>query len=204
MKIAILAVQGAFAEHRAKLESLGAGCVEIRKKEDLIGEFDGLVLPGGESTVQGKLLRELELFQPIKEKIEDGIPVMGTCAGLILLAEKISNEGSPCFGTLPVTVKRNAYGRQLGSFHAEVDFKGAGTVPMTFIRAPYIEKTGEGVEVLAKVDGHIVAVRFGRQFGLAFHPELEADSRIHEMFLAECMVVAGNGVKESKKSDFFK
>lgn len=204
MRIAILAVQGAFAEHRAKLESLGAGCVEIRKKGDLNGEFDGLVLPGGESTVQGKLLRELELFQPIKEKIEDGIPVMGTCAGLILLAEKISNEGSPCFGTLPVTVKRNAYGRQLGSFHTEADFKGAGTVPMTFIRAPYIEKAGEGAEVLAEVEGHIVAVRFGRQFGLAFHPELEADNRIHEMFLAECMVVAGNGVKESKKSDFFK
>lgn len=186
MRIAILAVQGAFAEHRAKLESLGAGCVEIRKKEDLNGEFDGLVLPGGESTVQGKLLRELELFWPLKEKIEGGLPVLATCAGLILLAEEISNEGNSCLRTLPVKVKRNAYGRQLGSFRAEEDFKGVGTVPMTFIRAPYIEKAGEGVEVLAKVKGHIVAVRYGRQFGLAFHPELEADNRIHEMFLAQC------------------
>ena len=115
MKIGILAVQGAFAEHRAKLEKLGAQCVELRKKEDLESGFDGLVLPGGESTVQGKLLRELDMFQPLKEKIEAGMPVLATCAGLILLADHLSNDEHVYFGTMPVTVKRNAYGNSLAA-----------------------------------------------------------------------------------------
>lgn len=183
MRVAILAVQGAFIEHRKKLESLGAECIELRKKEDLEQSFDGLVLPGGESTVQGKLLRELEMYDFLKEKIESGMPVLATCAGLILLAEHLSNDEHVCFGTLPVTVRRNAYGRQLGSFHTDAEVKGIGEVPMTFIRAPYIETADEQVQVLARVDDRIVAVQYGAQIGLSFHPELDADNRIHEKFL---------------------
>ena len=183
MKIAVLAVQGAFIEHEKKLESLGAQCMELRKKEDLNQEFDGLVLPGGESTVQGKLLKELGMFDLLKKKIEDGMPVLGTCAGLILLAEHLTNDEHVYFGTLPVSVRRNAYGRQLGSFHTVQEFSGIGKVPMTFIRAPYMEAAGEGVQALAEVDGHLVAVRYNNQFGMSFHPELDADNRIHELFL---------------------
>ena len=183
MKIAVLAVQGAFIEHEKKLEALGAECFELRQKKDLDIDFDGLVLPGGESTVQGKLLRELDMFDPLKEKIEGGIPVLGTCAGLILLADQLTNDGHVYFGTLPVSVRRNAYGRQLGSFHTVQEFAGIGEVPMTFIRAPYIEEAKAGTRVLAEVDGHIVAVRSGNQFGMSFHPELDADNRIHELFL---------------------
>ena len=190
MRVAILAVQGAFIEHRKKLESLGAECIELRKKEDLEQPFDGLILPGGESTVQGKLLRELEMYDSLKEKIESGMPVLATCAGLILLAEHLSNDEHVYFGTLPVTVRRNAYGRQLGSFHTDAEVKGIGEVPMTFIRAPYIETADEQVQVLAHVDDRIVAVQYGAQIGLSFHPKLDADSRIHEKFLgliADCI-----------------
>lgn len=183
MKIAVLAVQGAFIEHQKKLEALGATCINLRKKEDIQQPFDGLVLPGGESTVQGKLLKELDMYDILKEKIEKGLPVLATCAGLILLAEKLTNDEHVYFGTLPVSVKRNAYGRQLGSFHTVQKMKGIGEVPMTFIRAPYIESVGSGGEVLATVDGNIVAVKYGVQYGLSFHPELDEDNRIHEMFL---------------------
>ncbi|RHV66203.1 pyridoxal 5'-phosphate synthase glutaminase subunit PdxT [Clostridium sp. OM02-18AC] len=183
MKIAVLAVQGAFIEHEKKLEVLGAQCIELRKKEDLDAEFDALVLPGGESTVQGKLLRELGMFDILKEKIEDGMPVLATCAGLILLAEHLTNDEHVYFGTLPVSVRRNAYGRQLGSFHTVQEFAGIGKVPMTFIRAPYMEEAGTEVQVLAEVDGHLVAVRYKNQFGMSFHPELDEDSRIHALFL---------------------
>ena len=183
MKVAVLAVQGAFIEHRKKLENLGVPCIELRKKEDLEENFDGLILPGGESTVQGKLLKELGIYPLLKEKIVCGMPVLATCAGLILLAEKLTNDQHVYFGTLPVKVKRNAYGRQLGSFHTEQEMKGIGKVPMTFIRAPYIEETGNGVEILSSVEGKIVAVKYGMQYGMAFHPELDRDNRIHEMFL---------------------
>ena len=182
LKIGVLAVQGAFIEHKRMLESLGCECVELRKKSDIC-DIDGLVLPGGESTVQGKLLRELDMFDELKGRIANGLPVLATCAGLILLASHISNDDNVYFGTLPVTVKRNAYGRQLGSFHTIREMKGIGQVPMTFIRAPYIEKCGEGAEVLAEVDGNIVAVKYKEQYGLAFHPELDEDDRIHEAFL---------------------
>ena len=189
-KIAVLAVQGAFAEHIDRMKALGAECIELRQRADLDQAFDGLILPGGESTVQGKLLRELSMYEPLREKIQNGLPVFGTCAGLILLAQELSNDEHVYFGTLPVRVQRNAYGRQLGSFHAEQEVKGIGKVPMTFIRAPYIEsvvQTGEkSVEILAEVDGRIVAVRYGNQLGVAFHPELDADNRIHEMFLQMC------------------
>lgn len=183
MQIAVLAVQGAFIEHRKKLEELGASCIELRKKEDLKEPFDGLILPGGESTVQGKLIKELGMYDGLKERIQSGMPVLATCAGLILLAEELTNDGHVYFGTLPVRVKRNAYGRQLGSFHTVQEVKGIGKVPMTFIRAPYIEEARDGAEVLASVDGHIVAVKYGAQYGISFHPELDGDNRIHEAFL---------------------
>lgn len=190
IKIAVLAVQGAFAEHIDRMKALGAECIELRRKADLDQEFDGLILPGGESTVQGKLLRELDMFVPLQEKIQNGLPVFGTCAGLILLAQELSNDEHVYFGTLPVRVQRNAYGRQLGSFHAEQEMKGIGIVPMTFIRAPYIESIEEAgekeVEILAVVDDRIAAVRYQNQLGVAFHPELDADNRIHEMFLKMC------------------
>lgn len=183
MKIAVLAIQGAFIEHEKCLVELGAECIELRKKEDLEQDFDALVLPGGESTVQGKLLRELGMFDTLKQKIQSGIPVLATCAGLILLAENLDNDPAKHFATLPVTVVRNAYGRQLGSFFTESDFKGLGKIPMTFIRAPYIKETGKDVEVLSAVNEKIVAVKYGNQIAMSFHPELNSDRRIHSMFL---------------------
>lgn len=186
MRIAVLAVQGAFAEHIDRVRALGADCIELRQRADLEREFDGLVLPGGESTVQGKLLRDLRMFGLLRDKIAQGLPVLGTCAGLILLAEEVCNDGRTCFRTLPVRVRRNAYGRQLGSFHTVEEVAGIGSVPMTFIRAPYIEAVQPGVEILARVEGNIVAVRYGSQIGVAFHPELDSDNRIHDMFLSLC------------------
>lgn len=183
MVIAVLAVQGDFAEHEAMLRSLGAECFEIREKKDIERPFDGIVLPGGESTVQGKLLRELDLFDAVKAKIDSGIPVFGTCAGLILLAERLSNDENVYFASLPATVRRNAYGRQLGSFYAEEEFKGIGKIPMTFIRAPYIESVGEGVDVLAVVDGNIVAAKKGNVLGISFHPEVDGNNSVHRYFL---------------------
>lgn len=186
MKIAVLAVQGAFAEHIERIRELDADCIELRQRADVMRDFDGLILPGGESTVQGKLLRDLGMFELLKEKIIQGLPVFGTCAGLILLAEKLCNDDHVWFGTLPVQVRRNAYGSQLGSFHTAEEVVGIGTVPMTFIRAPYIESAGPGVEILARVEDKIAAVRYGNQIGVSFHPELDADNRMHEMFLEIC------------------
>lgn len=186
MKIAVLTVQGAFAEHEKMLEALGCETIELRQKKDLEQSFDGIVLPGGESTVQGKLLRELDMYDDIKQRIENGLPVLATCAGLILLASDIANDDRRHFETLPVRVKRNAYGRQLGSFHHDGEVKGLGIFPMEFIRAPYIEEAADDVEVLAEVDNHIVAVRYKNQLAAAFHPELTEDTRFHQMFLDMC------------------
>ena len=190
-----------FVEHERALSKLGCECVELRQGPDVRQPFDALVLPGGESTVQAKLLRELGMIDELHRRIADGIPVMGTCAGLILLAQTVE-EGIPAagdptaevvggavapgaFDTLPVTVRRNAYGRQLGSFHAKAPFSGIdGDVPMTFIRAPYIAEVHEGATPLATVDGRIVAVRAGNQLGVAFHPELDDDLRIHKLFVS--------------------
>ena len=183
MVIAVSAVQGAFAEQEQMLERLGVSYVELRKKEDLQQAYDAIILPGGESTVQGKLLRELGMFETLQRQIQEGMPVLATCAGMILLAENVENDKREYFKTLPVTVKRNAYGRQLGSFYTEQEFKGIGTVPMTFIRAPYIERVEDGVEILAQENGHIVAVREHNQLALAFHPELDEDERIHRYFV---------------------
>ena len=184
MRIAVLAVQGAFIEHRHILQQLGAECVELRNSSDLAGEFDGIVLPGGESTVQGKLLRDLGLFAPVQAEILRGLPVFGTCAGLLLLAEHLNNDERQHLATMHITARRNAYGRQLGSFYTEAEFKGLGQIPMTFIRAPYIAAVSAGVEVLAEVDGRIVAARQGAQLVTAFHPELNDDLSIHRSFLS--------------------
>ena len=188
MKVAVLALQGAFIEHEQMLQRLGVETVEIRQLKDWQSFYsrpsqgragDGaLILPGGESTVQMRLLKELGLYEPIREAILRGMPVLGTCAGMILLS-----EGR--LGTMDIEVRRNAYGRQLGSFHTVDTVKGIGTdVPMTFIRAPYIERVlSDKVEVLSTVDGHIVAGRQGNQIATAFHPELDEDTRLHEFFL---------------------
>lgn len=191
MKIAVLAVQGAFIEHEKALQRLGAETVELRKAEDLEQDFDGLVLPGGESTVQSRLLKELSMFESLKEKIEEGLPVLATCAGLILLAQNVSNDEKRGFATLPVTVKRNAYGRQLGSFYYEGRIKGIGTYPMEFIRAPYIESVGDDVEILAEVEEKIVGVAYKNQLAFSFHPELTGNDKIHEKFL-ELIKVSNN------------
>ena len=182
-QIGVLAVQGAFIEHECILKSLGAEVFEIRQLRDLDRHLDGLVLPGGESTVQGKLLHDLGLFEPLKNLIEKGLPTFGTCAGLILLANKLSNDSHTYFGALPATVERNAYGRQLGSFYAEENFEGIGKVPMTFIRAPLIQSASEGVQVLATVNDQIVAIRYKNQLAISFHPELNEDLRVHRYFL---------------------
>ena len=182
MRIGILALQGAFVEHAAVLARLGAEHFEIRQRKDLEQPFDGLILPGGESTVMRKLLRDLELFQPLADRIQAGLPVFGTCAGLILLAKKVEG-GLPCFGTMDISVKRNAYGRQLSSFFTEEPCAGIGTIPMTFIRAPYIQSVDGGAEVLATVDGNIVAARQKNQLVTAFHPELNSDPSVHRYFL---------------------
>lgn len=182
MTVAVLALQGAFLEHEKMLEKLGADWFEIRQPRDLERPFDGLILPGGESTTMGKLLRDLDLYEPLRAKIQGGLPVYGTCAGLILLAETVDG-GVPCFATMDIAVKRNAYGRQLGSFYTEDDFQGLGKVPMTFIRAPYIAAAGPKAQVLAEVDGHIVAARQGNQLVTAFHPELSDDLSVHQYFL---------------------
>ena len=191
MKIAVLAVQGAFIEHEKALQRLGAETVELRKAEDLEQDFDGLVLPGGESTVQSRLLKELSMFEPLKEKIEQGLPFLATCAGLILLAQNVSNDEKRGFATLPVTVKRNAYGRQLGSFYYKGGIKGIGTYPMEFIRAPYIESVGDDVEILAEVEEKIVGVAYKNQLAFSFHPELTGNDKIHEKFL-ELIKVSNN------------
>ena len=173
--IGVLALQGAFIEHEKTLRSLGAEVREIRQPRDLAG-LQGIVLPGGESTAQGKLLRETGLAEPLRKMILDGLPVLATCAGLILLAEKEH------LGVLPVTVRRNAYGRQLGSFNAKKEFKDIGPYPMVFIRAPYVSDPGQ-TEVLAKVGGRVVAVKYKKIIAMSFHPELTGDNRIHRMFL---------------------
>lgn len=183
MNIAVLALQGAFIEHEQMLSRLGVSSFEIRQKKDLEAPFDGLIIPGGESTVQGKLMRELGLFEPLRERIEAGLPVFGTCAGLLLLAKKIENDERLHFATMDICAVRNAYGRQLGSFYTESEFSGVGKIPMTFIRAPYISEVSGDTQILASVDGKIVAARQKDQLVTAFHPELNDDTSVHRYFL---------------------
>lgn len=180
--LGVLALQGAFAEHEAMFGKLGAATVEIRQSRDLDQQLDAIVLPGGESTVQGKLLRDLGMFDRLRELIANGLPVFGTCAGLLLLAKHVE-DGDTHLAVMDMTVKRNAYGRQLGSFFTRAEVKGVGDVPMTFIRAPYIESVGEDAEVLARVDGHIVAAQQNAMLVTSFHPELNDDLSMHRYFL---------------------
>lgn len=182
MTVGILALQGAFAEHGNVLDRLGTEHFEIRQKKDLERPFDAMIFPGGESTVIGKLLHELGMFEEIRQRILSGMPVFGTCAGLILLAKEV--EQNPVYlETMDIRVRRNAYGRQLGSFYTEQEFRGIGTIPMAFIRAPYIAEAYGETEVLAQVDGKIVAARQGNQLVTAFHPEVTDDLRVHRYFL---------------------
>ena len=181
MRIGVLALQGAFSEHIAKLKNMGVDVYEIRQFKDISEHFDGLILPGGESTAMRKLLGDLHLYGPLKEMIQNGLPVFGTCAGMILLAKEIEGE-PPCFGTLDITVKRNAYGRQLGSFRCISEFAGKET-EMPFIRAPYAERAGDKVVVLSEHEDKIVAVQQENQLATAFHPELIDDTAVYEYFI---------------------
>ena len=182
MNIGVLALQGAFIEHERILNKIGVDCFEIRNLKDWSREKDGWIIPGGESTTQLKLLKELELLEPIKRDIESGLPVFGTCAGLILLAKKVENEDFERISTMDINVCRNAYGRQLGSFYAEDMFAG-NKVQMTFIRAPYIKDVGKDVEVLSNVGNHIVAAKQKNQLVTSFHPELNESTFVHEYFI---------------------
>ena len=191
MKIGVLALQGAFAEHRKMLKKLGIESFEIRKKSDLSNavdnnDIDGLIIPGGESTVIGKLLYDLDLFDDIKKLILEGLPVFGTCAGLILLAREIENDSRTYLGAMDIKVRRNAYGRQLGSFFTESEFKGIGVIPMTFIRAPYISSVGKNVEILSEVDGNVVAAKENNILVTSYHPELNDNLKVHKFFVEMC------------------
>ena len=189
MKIGILALQGAFAEHERVLERLGVENVELRNLEDFQKyqkELSGLILPGGESTTMGKLLRDQDMLIPIREAILSGLPVFGTCAGLILLAKEITSHEESHLGTMDMVVERNAYGRQLGSFYTEAECKGVGKIPMTFIRGPIISSVGEDVEILAIVDNQIVAAQEKNMLVTSFHPDLNDDIRLHQYFINMC------------------
>lgn len=181
--IGVLGYQGAVEPHRRMVERSGAEAVVVRDRESL-ARVDGLILPGGESTTLSKLLRRFELDRPILERIEAGMPVLGTCAGLILIARRvIGGEPSP-LACMNVTVERNAFGRQTESFVADLELAGMDR-PFTgvFIRAPYIREAGDGVEVWGSYEGRIVAARQGHVWGMAFHPELTGDARIHRSFV---------------------
>ncbi|MFA5471134.1 MAG: pyridoxal 5'-phosphate synthase glutaminase subunit PdxT [Acholeplasmataceae bacterium] len=182
MNIGILALQGAFIEHQHKLDHLKINSFFIRNKHDLEKQKDGLIMPGGESTAMYKLLVELEMFDELKKQIAQGLPVFGTCAGLILLANKITSQEQGFLKVMDVTVTRNAYGRQLSSFITH-DLFNQIRIPMTFIRAPYIEQTGPDVEILSVVNHKIVAAREKNMLGTAFHPELTNDLTVHKYFI---------------------
>jgi 5'-phosphate synthase pdxT subunit len=187
-KVGILALQGDVEEHAQALAELGAEPVEVRRPQHLSG-VDAIVLPGGESTTMSKLLQSSELFEPIAERLREGTPAFGTCAGMILLANEVL-DGRPdqrSFGAVDLAVRRNAFGRQVDSFEAEVEVEGlpGGPYPAVFIRAPYVERAGEAVEILARVDGHPVLCRQGPVMVAAFHPELSGDLRLHDLFLRE-------------------
>lgn len=189
--IGVLALQGAFIEHEKMLEKLGADVVEIRSLSDLEtlekNGLAGIVLPGGESTVQGKLLRDLGMINKLRGLILEGLPVLATCAGMILLATEIVDDDTSYISTMPIRVRRNAYGRQLGSFITTENVKGIGDIRMNFIRAPYVDKVLDPkVEILAKANDRIVAVRYNNMTALSFHPEVTDDARIHKYFLDIC------------------
>ena len=188
MKLAVLALQGAFREHREVLDALGADVVEVRQPHQLSG-VDALLLPGGESTTMAKLLDSSGLFEPVRGLVRDGVPTFGTCAGMILLAREVvdGRADQHGFDVLDLRVRRNGYGRQVASFEADLDVDGLRGGPFrgVFIRAPYVERTGDDVDVLARHDGVPVLVRHGSIWASSFHPELSGDLRLHELFLQE-------------------
>lgn len=185
MKVGVLALQGDVPEHARALEAAGATPVEV-KTERALADVDALIVPGGESTTIGKLLGRFGLLGPLKERVAEGLPLWGTCAGLILMARDIVGPQSIPFGIgcLDVSVQRNAYGRQVDSFETDLDIDGLDD-PFTavFIRAPIIESVGDEVEVLSSYDGAPVLVRQGRLLGSSFHPEMTGDTRVHELFV---------------------
>ena len=193
-RIGVLALQGDVREHLHVLETLGARPVAVRRPSEL-ASVDGLVLPGGESTTMAKLARIFELLEPLRDRVAEGLPMFGTCAGMILLADRIEDGvvGQETLGGLDITVRRNAFGRQVDSFESSLDFAGlAEPVHAVFIRAPWVEAVGDGVEVLARVPdgtaagaaaGRIVAVRQGPLMATSFHPEVGGDGRVHRMFV---------------------
>jgi 5'-phosphate synthase pdxT subunit len=182
LRIGVLALQGAFIEHRHKLTSMGVETFEIRQLKDLDQPMDGLILPGGESTTQGRLLVELGLFAPLKKKIEQGLPTLATCAGMILLATSITGQTNHHMATLPIEVTRNYFGRQLGSFHRQV-VVDKQKLDLMFIRAPIVNRVDKGVRVLLEVDGLKVAVQYKNQIGLSFHPELSKQTYFHQQLI---------------------
>ena len=185
--VGVLALQGAFREHVAAVASLGATAREVRQLKDFEG-IDALIIPGGESTTIGKLLNEWNMLEPLRQRILDGMPVYGSCAGLILLCRDIENSDQPRLGVLDATVRRNAFGRQVDSFETNLSIPeiGADPLPAVFIRAPVITGVGAGVKVLAEVNGQAVAVRQNNILATSFHPELTPDTRMHSYFLSFC------------------
>ena len=192
MRIGVLALQGDFREHMVALAEIGIGAVAVKTAEE-IASIDALVIPGGESTTISKLAKSFNLFDLISDRISNGMPTYGSCAGMILVAKSIQDpaSGQDSFGGIDMVVKRNAFGRQVDSFEADLDFKGS-TEPKVrgvFIRAPWVESCGPNVEVLAKVEiegnSHPVAVREGKVLATAFHPELTGDFRVHRYFVEE-------------------
>lgn len=194
----VLALQGAFAEHLAALERLGAEARPVRLPQDLSG-LEGLIIPGGESTTMARLLAALELYGPVKGLARDGMPMWGTCAGLILLAKDALGLREANLGVMDVTVRRNAYGRQVDSFEADLEVPALGPPPFraVFIRSPRIEEVGSGVEALACLPGgEPVAVRQGQLLGTTFHPELTPDLRFHQLFLRQGKKRASRAIRE--------
>ena len=193
-RIGILAVQGGVAEHEKMLRSLGAEVQLVRRRNQIDG-LDGLILPGGESTTISRLLELSDMLDPLSSELAAGLPAYGTCAGMIMLATEVldTRPDARSLGAIDMTVRRNAFGRQVDSFEADLDFKGIDRpVPAVFIRAPWVERVGDDVEVLASVEsgpaaGAIVAVRSGHIMATSFHPEVTEDSRVHELFLTTCV-----------------
>jgi 5'-phosphate synthase pdxT subunit len=188
VRIGVLALQGDVREHLAALRDAGADAVPVRRSGEL-NAVDGLVIPGGESTTMSHLLSELELLEPLRARLADGLPAYGTCAGMILLASEILDAGATGrqavpLGAIDITVRRNAFGRQFDSFEGDVRFSGFDEpVRGVFIRSPWVERCGAGVQVLARAAGHAVAVRQGQVLATAFHPEMTGDGRIHRLFV---------------------
>ena len=199
MRIGVLALQGAFVEHMAMLRRLGVEALPVRLPRQLEG-LDGLIIPGGESTAIGKLMETYGLLEPLRRTIEQGLPVYGTCAGMILLARDIGTDAQPILGVMDIAVERNAFGRQLDSFESDIAIPELGDQPFpaVFIRAPLIERVGAAARPLASLDdGAIVAAQQGTLLATAFHPELSGDTRMHEHFVALCAKQAEAGARQT-------